>query len=295
MTEDFDVEDGLPPWGQVPRHVMLDKRLSNNDRALYATLATYANRKTREAFPKQSLLGEVLGSERTVRRSAKSLEKLGLLKQRHVRGPNGRYAITVYRLLGFSGHLDPIQRPLQASGDADQWPGEVKDHRPGGVKPEPIRSTDQTTTDQEDPGPAARSPSDSPGNGRKDPARANRLIEAYREWYERVYGLVHPPGRKDQVFRLDTTVRSIETLQRTRKMFPDSTTEEVFLSMVEVARQDAPTFWFLRGGETLLLETALKQWHPLFEHLQRFAQRRGILPKFEGRQVRAGERQAIGG
>jgi hypothetical protein len=41
----------------------------------------------------------------------------------------------------------------------------------------------------------------------------------------------------------------------------------------------------------------LKHWHPMFEHLQRFAQRKGLLPKFTGREINAGSepKAAIGG
>lgn len=160
--DEFDVEDGLPPWGQVPRHVMLSKKLTNNDRALYATLATYANRRTREAFPKQSVLGEVLGSERTVRRSAKNLEAAGFLKARQARGATGQFKLTVYRLLGFRVAEDATRRPVEATG---RRPEDVSDRRPKTGGSEAYRSKDQRSREVV-PAPASPGPSKTTGDGR---------------------------------------------------------------------------------------------------------------------------------
>jgi hypothetical protein len=268
-STEFEVEDGLPSWGMVPRAVMLDQRLSNNDRAVYAALATYANRTTREAFPKQSVLGKAIGSERTVRRSVKNLESFGLLTMRRIKGSSGQYVRTVYKMLGWGSSEATTHRPVGANG---HWPVEVGVHRPVEAS---HRSTDHTATDQETS--ALRA---APTKEKRDVARARAFLDRFGAWYRRGYGRPHASPDKGQLFATEYLLRKVDRDSAKVEAISTSGAESVIGSVLEMFRNGSDLraqVWFLRNGEPIGLDEILstKKWAVLWDRYLQEAQRLG--------------------
>lgn len=279
-STDFEVEDGLPPWGMVPRRVMLAK-LTNNDRAVYALLATYASRKTREAFPKQSVLGEALGSERTVRRSVKNLEKAGFLSMRRVKGPSGQYVRTIYKMLGWDREEVATHRPTEAIGHR---PVSVEVQRPTEVNPTAYRSTDQTATDQH-PAPDGAVPIPGGGRVRKDVRRAREFLERFEAWYLRVYRRPHSSPGRSQVFETDALLRKVDRDRLRVPAVNEATAEAVIGCVLTIAIRCKAQIWFLRNGEPLCLDEILstKKWQVLWDRFLEEGQRLGWpMGEFDG-------------
>lgn len=151
-TPDFEVEDALPPWGMVPRAVFADPRVSPVACKLYGLLATFANRTSREAFPKHKALAQSLGSERTVGRAARELDRFGYVRVRKIKGSDGRFVRTVYKLLGWEPVDATSHRPSVSGGDHRPIPAPVHRTEMAG-----LTTTDQRTTptDQTTPVPSA--------------------------------------------------------------------------------------------------------------------------------------------
>lgn len=137
----------LPRFGKIYTHA-LKLAPTASSKLVYATLTTFADANSREAYPKHETIAEIIGvSVRTVERSIADLKKVGLIEVvGHKTYPNGYKAANVYKLI--DSYPSPVSGEIGSDAISPAIP-DVSHPTPVSGQEQTIEHTNITTTNKQ--------------------------------------------------------------------------------------------------------------------------------------------------
>lgn len=139
----------ISKFGKIYTHA-LKLAPTATTKLVYATLTTFADANTREAFPKHETIAEIVGvSVRTIERSIADLKKVGLIEVVGYKTyPNGYKSANVYKLL--DSYPSPVSGEIADETISPAIP-DVSHPTPVSGQEQTIEHTNTTTTNKQLP------------------------------------------------------------------------------------------------------------------------------------------------